>query len=362
MGKLTKEKIAAIVNRYNELLSYTEVGKEFGVKWITVKRHVEADKQQKTTKDPSADSAEVQSTTSGKKGKSKFALAVKLFSEGKEMQDVVIELDLEFEEVSKYWQDFCEMTWIRDARRFFALPDHDQVNIMRLSVYIKNEGMDAKSYVLRLKENFNDLDEVAKKTNRLSVKSKELTEEIDLKHEEIDRKDEELHAIEDQINSKRERLQELQDSSQDMIGHIENNKKEAEDAERIIGELNVQKQQLTSEVERVKRELRELLDPNGPKAAALKILVGNEVGKALHNNDMMLSASLFATISAIRSDKSTLNVLNIIPSLASPPDAVKFASHLSPYLKKAYNEQAQYLRTRFVDIIITKQYDEIRRK
>jgi len=355
MGKLTKEKIAAIVNRYNQLLSYTEVGKEFGVNWITVKRHVEADKQQKTTKDPSTDSAEVQSTTAIKDGKGKFAQAVQLFKRGKSLTDAVIELDLSYEEAVKYWEDYCRMAWVRYAPRFFALEDHHQVNLIMLQDCMKNEGMDPKSYVTRLRKDYNSLDEVTWKVNQLSVKSRELTEEIDLKHEE-------LYAIEDQINSKRERLQELQDASQEMLVHIENNKKEADHAKRTIGELNVQKQQLTSELERVKRELDELLDPNGPKAAALKILVGTEVGKALHNSDMMLSASLVAVIGAIRSDELTLNALNTISSLASPPDAVKFASHVSPYLKKLYNEQAQYLRTRFVDMIMTDQYDEIRRK
>jgi uncharacterized coiled-coil DUF342 family protein len=361
MGKLTNEKIAAIVKRYNELLSYTEVGKEFGVKWITVKRHVKADMQQKTAKDPSTDSAEVQSTTSVKKGKSNFAQAIKLFSEGKNMQDIVIELDIPHEEVRKYWENFCEMTWIGDARKFFALHDHEQVNIMQLFVYMRNQGMDAESYALRLKKNFNDLDEVTKKTNQLSVKTRELTEEIDLKHEEIERKTEELDAIEDQINSKRERLQELQDTSQEIIGQIENDKKEAEDAERTIGDLDSQKQQISSEVKIVKHELDELLDPNGPKAAALKNLVKNEVVRVLDKNDMMRSISLVAVISAIQNDKFTLEVLNTMPSGTSPQDVIRLGRHLAPYLERVYNEQAQYFRTRFVDVVVAYQHDEIRR-
>jgi hypothetical protein len=351
MGKLTKEKITAIVNRYNELLSYTEVGKEFGVNWITVKRHVEADRERKAAKGLNTDSAEVQNTATVKKEKSKFAQAVQLFKNGTQLPDVVVELDLSYEEAMKYWEDYCRIAWADHAPRFFALEIDVQLNLMLLQDCMKREGMDPKSYVSRLKKVFNSLDEGTRKANQLSMKSEELTKAVNL---EVQR----LKSIKYEAGIEQNRVQKLRFENQECLRMIENNKAEAEKTGKVLAGLTGEKQKAHSELAVIKNEINDLLDPNGRSAARSWAQAEDMLAKILADGMTMQEVSLTAMIEAIRRNELSKDVIIALTS-SEPIDAPNLIRELSPYLQPVYQRQRKILLDRMIGSIIGEQYAQI---
>lgn len=347
MGKLTKEKIAAIVKRYDELLSYTEVGKELGVNWITVKRNVEAEKQRKTPKDLDKDSAEVQNTTPVRKEKSKFAQALQLFKDGTQLTGVAIELDLDYDEARKYWKDYCRIAWADYAPRFFSLEDDEQMSLLSLQNRMKNEGMDAKSFALRLKKDFTNLDEVTQKTNQLATKSEELTKEVCLK-------DQWLKSIKDQARIEQDRLQDLRSENQELLRTIEDNKTEVQKRVKELADAAKQKQKSLSELREIENEIADLLDPNGPKAAPIRDHAEEMLAKLLADDEIMQEVSLVALIEAIRQDSHSRIAFSayVNSSANSAMLAPMLLPKIVPKLGSLYSRQRQIILHRLRESVI----------